>query len=163
MNIYSYNVFMKYFLILFIVFYLKASNSQEKSNNIKDWTFEYSGFVKLNTINFPNTGKVIQITNDFTWKDSLGNYGKGVCYGIAESLSEKGDNLKYFCEMNDQDDESFFTKGERLSDEVEVGVGTQSIIDGIGKWKTFVGSKCTYGVKYKDNVVFASQKCKTSL
>ena len=114
---------------------------------------------KFSTINFPDIGKVIQITNDFTWKDSLGNYGKGVCYGTVESSSEGRDNLKYFCEMNDQDDESFFTKGERLSDEVEVGVGTQSIIDGIGKWKTFVGSKCTYGVKYKDNVVFASSKC----
>ena len=30
--------------------------------------------------------------------------------------------------MNDQDDESFFTKGERLSDEIEAGVGTQNII-----------------------------------
>ena len=65
--------------------------------------------------------------------------------------------------MNDQDDESFFTKGERLSDEVEAGVGTQNIIDGTGKWKTFIGSKCTYGIKYKDDVVFASQKCKSYL
>ena len=38
--------------------------------------------------------------------------------------------------MNDQDDESFFTKGERLSDEVEAGVGTQNIIDGTGKFVT---------------------------
>ena len=102
-------------------------------------------------------------SNNFTWKDSLGNYGKGVCYGTVESSSEEGDNLKYFCEMNDQDDESFFTKGERLSDEVEAGVGTQNIIDGTGKWKTFIGSKCTYGIKYKDDVVFASQKCKSYL
>ena len=154
---------MKYFLILFIIIFVNAGNTEENIKELKDWTFEYSGFVKLNTINFPNIGKVIQITNNFTWKDSLGNYGKGVCYGTVESSSEEGDNLKYFCEMNDQDDESFFTKGERLSDEVEAGVGTQNIIDGTGKWKTFIGSKCTYGIKYKDDVVFASQKCKSYL
>ena len=57
----------------------------------------------------------------------------------------------------------FYTKGERLSDEVEAGVGTQNIIDGTGKWKTFIGSNCTYGIKYKDDVVLASQKCKTLL
>ena len=67
---------MKYFLILFIIIFVKAGNTEENIKELKDWTFEYSGFVKLNTINFPNIGKVIQITNDFTWKDSLGNYGK---------------------------------------------------------------------------------------
>ena len=65
--------------------------------------------------------------------------------------------------MNDQDDESFFTKGERLSDEVEAGVGTQNIIDGTGKWKMFIGSIWTYGIKYKDDVLFASKKCKSLL
>ena len=153
---------MKYYLILFLFFYFRTTVSQENITEFLHWTFEYSGFVKLNTINFPNKGKVIQITNDFTWKDSLGNYGKGICYGTVESLPEQGDNLKYYCEMNDQDDHKFFTKGGRVSDDVEAGVGRQSIIDGTGKWKIFIGSKCTYGIKYKDDVVFASQKCKTS-
>ena len=40
------------------------------------------------------------------------------------------------------------------------GVGTQEIIEGTGKWQSLVGSVCTYGVKYKDEVLFASQKCK---
>ena len=129
---------MKYYLILFLIIFFKSGNTEENIKKLEDWTFEYSGFVKLNTIDFPNIGKVIQITNDFTWKDSLGNYEKRVCYGTVESSSEVGDKLKYFCEMNDQDDESFFTKGERLSDEVEAGVGTQNIIDGTGKWITFI-------------------------
>ena len=129
---------MKYYFILLLIIFFRVINSEANIKKSKDWTFEYSGFVKLSTINFPNAGKVIQITNNFTWKDSLGNYGKGVCYGTVESSSGGGDNLKYFCEMNDQDDESFFTKGERLSDEVEAGVGTQNIIDGTGKWITFI-------------------------
>ena len=125
-------------MILLFTFFIKIVVTKDNTKETKDWTFEYSGFVKLNTINFPNLGKVIQITNEFTWKDSLGNYEKRVCYGTVESSSEVGDKLKYFCEMNDQDDESFFTKGERLSDEVEAGVGTQNIIDGTGKWITFI-------------------------
>ena len=57
---------MKYFLILFIIIFVKAGNTQENIKELKDWTFEYSGFVKLNIINFLNIGKVIQMTNDFT-------------------------------------------------------------------------------------------------
>ena len=152
---------MKYVLLLMLCFCSRSIYSQKYISDFMDWTFEYSGFVKLNTINFPKQGKIIQITNDFTWKDSLGNYGKGVCYGTVESLPDQGDNLKYYCEMNDQDDHKFFTKGGRMSDDVEVGVGTQNIIDGTGKWINFIGSKCTYGIKYKDHVVFASQRCKT--
>ena len=151
---------MKIFFILLLVLTVRVIKSEDNMKEPNNWNFEYSGFVKQNSINFPNSGKVIQITIDLTWKDSLGNYGKGVCYGTAESLSKEGDNLKYYCELRDQDNESFFTIGQRLSDEVEVGVGTQDIIDGTGKWETFIGSKCTYGIKYKYDVVFASQKCK---
>ena len=87
---------MKYFLIVVLIIFVRVINTADNVKELKDWTFEYSGFVKLNTINFPKIGKVIQITNDFTCKDSLGNYGKGVCYGTVVSSSEGGDNLKYF-------------------------------------------------------------------
>ena len=55
----------------------------------------------------------------------------------------------------------FILKVKRNSDEVDPGAGTQNIIDGTGKKELFIGKKCTYAVKYKDDVVFASQKCKT--
>ena len=148
-------------LIIFLLAFLAQKNySKEDVKETGEWNFEYSGFVILNTISFPAGGKIIHITNKFTWKDSFGNYGKGKCYGTVESYIKTGDTLKYYCEMNDQDDEKFFTKGGRESENVDAGVGTQDIIDGTGKWKTFIGSTCTYGIKYKDDVVFASQKCK---
>ena len=62
----------------------------------------------------------------------------------------------------DQDRNYFVLEYFRNSD-MTAGTGSYIFIDGTGKWKIFIGSKCTYGVKYKDNVVFASQKCKTLL
>ena len=126
----------------------------------KEWTFKYSGYVNSNIIQLPSGGKIINLSNNGTWEDSLGNYGKGVCYGIAESSEYKNDFLQYYCELNDQDDDSFFTKGGRKSEDIAAGVGIQEIIEGTGKWKNYVGAICKYGVKYKDKLLFASQKCK---
>ena len=44
---------MKYFLILFIIIFVKAGSTEENVKELQDWTFEYSGFVKLNSINLP--------------------------------------------------------------------------------------------------------------
>ena len=33
----------------------------------------------------------------------------------------------------------------------------QKIIDDTGKWKNLIGVTCTYGVNYKDEVVFAQE------
>ncbi len=129
--------------------------------NAKNWSFKYSGYANSNIINLSNGGKIINLSNNGTWEDSLGNYGKGVCYGIAESNKDSDDFFQFYCELNDQDNEKFITKGYRKSEDVETGVGSQKIIDGTGKWIKFIGSICNYGVKYKDEVLFASQKCKS--
>ena len=95
-----------------------------------------------------------------TWMDSLGNYGKGFCYGIIESRENKDSFFQYYCELSDQDSDKIFTKGSRKSEDAQAGVGKQKIIDGTGKWKKLIGATCIYGVKYVDEVLFASQKCK---
>ena len=143
---------MKYLLFIFY-FLISISLSATK------WSFKYSGYTNSNTINLTNGGKIINLSNNGTWEDSLGNYGKGICYGIVETHKGKDDFFQFYCELNDQDNEKFITKGARKSEDVEVGVGSQKIIDGTGKWKKLIGAVCTYVVKYKDDVLFASQKC----
>ena len=49
------------------------------------WNFKFSGFMNSKTINLPMGGKVNNFSQNGTWEDSLGNYGKGFCYGIIES------------------------------------------------------------------------------
>ena len=52
---------------------------------------------------------MINLFNNGTWEDSLGNYGKGYCYGIVESNKNKDDFFQYYCELSDQDSEKIFT------------------------------------------------------
>ena len=46
-------------------------------------------FYEFKTINPPSGGKVNNFSQNGTWEDSLGNYGKGFCYGIIESRENK--------------------------------------------------------------------------
>ena len=130
------------------------------SQDTLKWSFKYSGYVDLKTIKLPSGGQIINLFNNGTWEDSLGNYGKGYCYGIVESNKNKDDFFQYYCELSDQDSDKIFTKGSRKSEDAKAGVGKQKIIDGTGKWKKLIGATCIYGVKYVDEVLFASQKCK---
>lgn len=145
-------------IVYSIILILTISNSY--SQNPINWNFKYSGHVDLKTIVLPSGGKIINLYNKGTWEDTLGNYGKGYCYGIVESKEDKDDFFQYYCELSDQDKEKIFTKGARKSEDTSSGVGNQRIIDGTGKWKDLIGATCIYGVKYVDDVLFASQKCK---
>ena len=123
------------------------------------WNFKFSGFMNSKTINLPTGGKVNNFSQNGTWEDSLGNYGKGFCYGIIESRENKDSFFQFYCELSDQDSDKVFTKGSRKSEDTETGVGKQKIIDGTGKWKKLIGATCIYGVNYVDDVLFTSQKC----
>ena len=43
----------------------------------------------------PNKDKFSMFLPDGVWEDSLGNYGKGYCYGIIESSIKKDDFFQY--------------------------------------------------------------------
>ena len=146
---------MKIFIKVILLFFISNIYSQE----VKNWNFKYSGFADLNTITLPSGGKIINLYNKGTWEDTLGNYGKGYCYGIVVSKENKDDFFQYYCELSDQDRDKIFTKGSRKSEDASSGVGKQVIIDGTGKWKELIGATCIYGVKYMEEVLFASQKC----
>ena len=145
-----------YKFLTIIIIFLTYNTYAEKT---KEWNFKFSGFMNSKTINLPSGGKVNNFSQSGTWEDSLGNYGKGYCYGISESQEMKDSFFQFYCEVSDQDNDKFFTKGSRKSEDAEAGVGKQTIIDGTGKWKTVIGTICVYGVKYVDKVLFASQKC----
>ena len=147
---------MKKIIIVILLFITLNVYSQDSLK----WNFKYSGYVDLKTIKLPSGGQIINLFNNGTWEDSLGNYGKGYCYGIVESNKNKDDFFQYYCELSDQDSDKIFTKGSRKSEDAQAGVGKQNIIDGTGKWKKLIGATCIYGVKYVDEVLFASQKCK---
>ena len=130
------------------------------SQDSLNWNLKFSGFMNSKTITLPSGGKVNNFSQNGTWEDSLGNYGKGFCYGIIESRENKNSFFQFYCELSDQDADKIFTKGSRKSEDTQIGVGKQKIIDGTGKWKKLIGTTCIYGVKYVEAVLFTSQKCK---
>ena len=111
-------------------------------------------------INLSNGGTISHYKNSGNWKDSLGNYGTQKCYGtILIDPSKKIEDWKMFCEGMDQDRNYFVLEYFRNSD-MTAGTGSYIFIDGTGKWKNFIGTKCKYAINYLDNAIFNFDKCK---
>ena len=140
---------MRYFILLFLF----SINSYAI-----DWSFKYSGFSEIKKLNFNSNAEAINFNNYGTWEESLGNYGEGKCQGMS-TIEDNQNDMKFYCEYIDQDDEKIIGKGIRKSD-INAGVGKMIMIDGQGKWKRMIGAECTYAIKYKGTVFFVAQKCK---
>ena len=46
---------------------------------------------------------------------------------------------------------------------MDAGTGSYIFIDGTGKWKDLIGTKCKYAITYLDNAMFNFDKCKSKL
>jgi len=124
----------------------------------KEWDMKYSGFAETTKIIFNSGIEIVNFRNNGTWDDSLGNYGDGLCQGMA-TIEKNKNNMEFYCEYSDQDNDKFFVKGIRKSD-INAGVGKLILLDGTGKWTSFISSECAYAVKYKGKSFFVAQKCK---
>ena len=140
---------MKFYILIFLISFNCYSI---------DWNFKYSGFSEIKKLNFNSNDEAINFNNYGTWEDSLGNYGEGKCQGMS-TIEDNQNDMKFYCEYIDQDDEKMIGKGIRKSD-INAGVGKMIMIDGQGKWKKMIGAECTYAVKYKGRVFFTALKCK---
>ena len=138
---------------IYILIFLFSLNSYSI-----DWNFKYSGFSEIKKLNFNSNDEAINFNNYGTWEDSLGNYGEGKCQGMS-TIEDNQNDMKFYCEYIDQDNEKMIGKGIRKSD-INAGVGKMIMIDGQGKWKKMIGAECTYAVKYKGRVFFTALKCK---
>ena len=154
---------MKYlfFVMLFIV--SASVKPIANDNNIKEWTHKYSGFASNESFKLQDSSKILHYKNKGTWEDTMGNFGTQTCFGLV--LLEKNNNIismEIYCELQDQDNDKFYTKVTRDSS-LDAGVGEYVLIDGSGKWKSMIKSKCKYAVKYKEKALFVTSKCaKTS-
>tara|TARA_X000000950_G_scaffold249816_1_gene309985 strand:+ start:2271 stop:2702 length:432 start_codon:yes stop_codon:yes gene_type:complete len=140
---------MRYLILIFLI----SLNSYAIN-----WNFKYSGFTEIKKLNFNSNDEAINFNNYGTWEDSLGNYGEGKCQGMS-TIEDNQNDMKFYCEYTDQDNDKMIGKGIRKSD-INAGVGKMIMIDGEGKWKKMIGAECDYAIKYKGRVFFAAQKCK---
>ena len=147
-------------LLLALLFVFSTSLISIANNeNIKEWTLKYSGFTSNESFSLEDSSKILHYKNKGTWEDTMGNFGTQTCFGLV--LLEKNNNIismEIYCELQDQDNDKFYTKVTRDSS-LDAGVGKYVLIDGSGKWKSMIKSKCKYAVKYKEKALFVTSKC----
>ena len=107
-----------------------------------------------------NNEKFTIVENNFTWIDSLANYGTGFCYG---SILNDNDNitLNNFCELTDSNENKFWSKVQRVSSNLESGLGKQQFLRASDKYKFLLEKDCKYAVSFFHEVNFLLElKCK---
>ena len=100
-----------------------------------------------------NNEKLTIVENNFTWIDSLANYGTGFCYG---SILNDNDNitLNNFCELTDSNENKFWSKVQRVSSNLESGLGKQQFLKASDKYKFLLEKDCKYAVSFFHEVNF---------
>ena len=107
-----------------------------------------------------NNEKFTIVENNFTWIDSLANYGTGFCFG---SILNDNDNitLNNFCELTDSNENKFWAKIQRVSSNLESGLGKQQFLKASDKYKFLIEKDCKYAVSFFHKVNFLVElKCK---
>tara|TARA_B100001027_G_C16234661_1_gene316434 strand:- start:172 stop:609 length:438 start_codon:yes stop_codon:yes gene_type:complete len=107
-----------------------------------------------------NNEKLTIVENNFTWIDSLANYGTGFCYG---SIINDNDNitLNNFCEFTDNNENRFWSKVQRVSSNLKSGLGKQQFLKASDKYKFLLEKDCKYAVSFFHEVNFLLElKCK---
>ena len=145
---------MKYILFFIFNFYLFSLNAE-------DLIITSNGKRTVNeSIDIGNNKSRTLIKNESTFIDNKGNYGITTCLGTSENTLENIEfNLK--CESINQKDERYWTKVYRGQGEQDAGVGTIEFIGGDGFYKSLIGKKCNYAIRYfRADIFFFKQVCK---
>ena len=142
---------MKFFIIIILLFIPFALTANE-------YTMKSIGNNKFKSMEI-NNQKLTILENSFTWIDSLANYGTGFCYGSILKNNNKI-FLNNFCEFTDSEENSFWSKVERSSSNLEAGLGKQEFIKSSDKYKFLLNKDCKYAVSFfQKNNFLVELKC----
>ena len=150
------SIYMKRFYITLIIFFLTSVTVVAE-----DLIITSNGKRTVNeSINIGHNKSRTLIKNESTFIDNKGNYGITTCLGTLENTLENIEfNLK--CESINQKDERYWTKVYRGQGEQDAGVGTIEFIGGEGFYKSLIGKKCNYAIRYfRADIFFFKQVCK---
>ena len=98
------------------------------------------------------------------WKDTLGDWGIVECTGTHTLHTGKGTILKNYCKGPNVEDDKFWLIMDRKSDNFDSGIGKIEYLEGTGKFKKYIGTKCVYAVSHlkKGKGSFIKAKCNFS-
>ena len=93
--------------------------------------------------------KYSQFSNYGTCSGDLGIYNASYCFGTFKTKDNIIIDSEFLCENTYDDNEKTWLKAKRIPNtEIDYSVGEMTFIDGTGKWKTLIGTKCKYGIKF---------------
>ena len=153
---------MKYLLLL-IYFFINILSA-------KEFSLEAYSSTKRDRIKVADNFVYENIETKGQWKDSNGQYGLVFCHGNI--ISENGiKKLQSFCEYKDRDNDKAWTvltsskeidlDNKMYQFDTTAEIGKNIYLNGSGKYKSLIGYKCTFAVKYYDEEYnFLVQKCK---
>ena len=106
-----------------------------------------------------NNEKLSLVESDFTWVDSLANYGIGFCYGTILNYNNNI-TLNNFCEFTDSNENKFWSKVQRVSSNLESGLGKQQFLKASEKYKFLLDKDCKYAISFFREINFLAElKC----
>ena len=153
---------MKYLLLL-ICFFINILSAEE-------FSLEAYSSTKRDRIKVADNFVYENIETKGQWKDSNGQYGLVFCHGniISENGTKK---LQSFCEYKDRDNDKAWTvltsnkqidlDNKMYQFDTTAEIGKNIYLNGSGKYKSLIGYKCTFAVKYYDEEYnFLVQNCK---
>ena len=153
---------MKYLLLLFY-FFINILSAEE-------FSLEAYSSTKRDRIKVADNFVYENIETKGQWKDSNGQYGLVFCHGNI--ISENGiKKLQSFCEYKDRDNDKAWTvltsskeidlDNKMYQFDTTAEIGKNIYLNGSGKYKSLIGYKCTFAIKYYDEEYnFLVQKCK---
>ena len=150
---------MKYIFTIFI--YIISINNHLLSNDYVIEMFFINDERDFDIMKFPDNSVIRQFKSAANWQDNKGDYGHLECIGHYTSIISEGTSLKNYCYGKNQKDEEFWFTMERNSEDYDAGIGNTKYLYGNGKYKNYIGIKCTYGIRIikKEGRGFLKQKC----
>ena len=153
---------MKYF---FMLFYFLANIVLSK-----DFSLEAYSKTTRDRVKVADSFIYENLETKGQWKDSEGQYGLFFCHGniINENSIKK---VQSFCEYIDRDNDKAWTvmtsnkeidlDNKMYQFDTTAEIGENIYLNGLGKYKKYIGYKCTFAIKYYDEEYnFLVQKCK---
>ena len=142
-------------ILCFIFISILKSNDAKKELNITG-----SSKTIIKSFDLHKEGKFSSFSSEGTWTNNFGNYGRSKCMGVVRFLSNNNMELNNMCESIDKNQYKIWSLFKR-SGPLDSGVGTYEIIDTTLPYrKLFIGTKCTYAIRYMDEINFSESKCK---
>ena len=148
---------MKFFIN--IMFFLLGFNTSG-DDFIKELITTSSSKTAIKSYDLYKEGKFSSFTSEGTWTNNFGNYGKSSCMGIVRFLSDGNIELNNMCEGIDKKGFKTWSLYKRKGP-LDSGVGTYEIVDTtLPNRNLFIGLKCTYAIRYMQEINFVKSKCK---